>query len=118
MTNSLADLPEPKIEAIVELLDKMVKDKYDSKLAVIHLEGGNFEGYQKTIELVSKTLPADQLRTMVVSVCMGDADLLRYPLLDVEFNVKTGAKKIGITGSPEKVEEMMRLIGGLKVPRQ
>lgn len=117
MKQSLVELPEPKIETIVELLDTMVKEKWGTQLAVIHLEGGNFEGYQKAVKVV-EGLPTDQRQSLVVSVCLDDADLLRYPFFDVEFNVKAGAKKIGVTGSLEKVAELMRLIGGQQMPRQ
>ena len=117
MNQSHCKLPEPNIETIIEKLDTMVKEKYGSKLAVIYLEGGNFQGYQKAIKVV-ESLPDDQRRVMVVRVCMKDADLLRYPFFDVEFNVKAGAKKIGVTGSPEKVEGLFDLIGGQKVPRK
>lgn len=116
MQHSLCDLPEPNIETMIEMLDSMVKEKYGSKLGVIYIEGGNFEGYQKTIKVV-ESLPVEQRRAVVVRVCMEDADLLRYPLFDVEFNVKSGAKKIGVTGSPEKVQSLFRLIGGEKIPR-
>lgn len=45
-------------------------------------------------------------------VCLEDAELLRYPFLDVEFNRREGAQKLGVTGHPDKVAEIMRLIGG------
>ena len=44
-------------------------------------------------------------------ICLEDVELLRYPLLDVEFNRKEGALKLGVTGHPDKVAEIMRLIG-------
>ncbi len=116
MNRSLCKLPGPSIEAIVEMLDTMVKEKYDSKLAVIYLEGGNFKGYQQAIKEV-ESLPDHKRRVAVVWVCLEDAELLRYPFFDVEFNVKAGAKKVGVTGSPEKIEELLRLIGGQQIPR-
>lgn len=109
------ELPEPKIESIIELLEAMAAEEYGAKLAVIYVEGGSFEAYQETIPQASKRLLEDQLRATVVWVSLEDAELLRYPFLDVEFNVKKGAQKIGVTGPPAKVAEVMQLIGG--VPR-
>jgi hypothetical protein len=110
---TLNEMLEPKIEAIVEHLQIMAQREFGSKLAVICVEGGNFEAYQKAIAKV-KTLPIQHQRATVVWVCMEDAELLRYPAFDVEFNLRDGSQKLGVTGKPSKVAELMRLIGGVE----
>lgn len=110
MKHNLAEMPEPKIEVVVELLKEMVEREYDSKLAVVFVEGGGFEAYRKAISKI-EALPIHQRRATVVWVCLEDVELLRYPLLDIEFNRKEGALKLGVTGHPDKVAEVMRLIG-------
>jgi len=106
-----AEMPEPKIEVVVELLKEMVDREYGTKLAVIFVEGGDFESYRKAISKI-EALPIHQRRATVVWVCLEDAELLRYPFLNVEFNRREGAEKLGITGQPEKITKVMRLIGG------
>lgn len=49
MNNHISDMPEPRIEIVVELLQEMVEREYDSKLAVIFVEGADFEAYRKAI---------------------------------------------------------------------
>ena len=110
MKNNLAGMPEPRIEVVVELLKEMVERRYGSKLAVVFVEGGDFESYRKAISKI-EALPIHQRRATVVWVCLEDVELLRYPLLDIEFNRKEGALKLGVTGLPDKVAEIMRLIG-------
>lgn len=107
----MTNLPEPKIEVVVELLQEMVRRDFGSELAVIYVEGGDFDAYRDAIEKV-KALPIQHQRATVVWVCMEDAELLRYPALDVEFNRRDGSQKLGVTGQPNRVAEMMRLIGG------
>lgn len=107
----MSEIPEPKIEVVIELLQEMVRREFDSELVVIYMQGGDFEAYQKAVEGV-QALPTHQKRTMVVWVCLEDAELLRYPALDVEFNLKEGAQKLGVTGKPKNVAKVMRLIGG------
>ena len=110
MKQNLAGIPEPRIEVVVELLKEMVERRYGSKLAVVFVEGGDFESYRKAISKI-EALPIHQRRATVVWVCLEDVELLRYPLLDIEFNRKEGALKLGVTGLPDKVAEIMRLIG-------
>lgn len=110
MKNNFAEMPEPKIEVVVELLKEMVDREYGTKLAVVSVEG-DFNEYQKAISKIA-SLPLPQRRATVVWICLEDAELLRYPHFDVEFNRREGTKKLGVTGPPEKVAEVMRLIGG------
>jgi len=105
-----AEMPEPKIEVVMELLKEMVDREYSLKLAVVFVEG-DFNAYQKAISKIA-SLPLHQRRATVVWVCLDDAELLRYPYFDVEFNRKQGSLKLGVTGQPAKVAEVMRLIGG------
>jgi hypothetical protein len=114
VNHNLNEMPEPRIEAVVELLQEMVKNKYGSELSVVYVEGGDFGAYLEAIEKI-ETLPINQRRATVVWVCLEDAELLRYPFFDVEFNHKNGAQKLGLTGQPEKVAEIMQLIGGQAV---
>ena len=104
-------MPEPKIEVVVELLQEMVRREFGSELVVIYVEGGDFEAYQKAVASV-QALPTHEQRVTVVWVCFEDAELLRYPALDVEFNRKDGAQKLGVTGQPKNIAELMRLISG------
>lgn len=99
-------LPEPKIETVVGLLKDVVRREYGSELSVIYVEGGNFKNYQKAIKQAGKS------PSVAVWVCLPQIELLRYPYLDVEFNVKRGAKKTGATGPPKKVAELLGLMGG------
>ncbi len=106
----MSEIPEPKIEVVIELLQEMVRREYDSELVVIYMQGGDFEAYQKAVEGV-QALPTHQQRLMVVWVCLEDAELLRYPAFDVEFNRKDGAQKLGVTGQPKNIATLLRLIG-------
>lgn len=110
MKKNFAELPEPKIEVVVELLNEMVEREYGTKLAVVSVKG-DFNAYQKAISKIA-SLPLPQRRATVVWTCLEDAELLRYPHFDVEFNRREGASKLGVTGHPDKVAEIMRLIGG------
>lgn len=79
-------------------------------MAVIYVEGGDFDAYQKTIEKI-EALPIHQLRATVMGVCLEEIELLQYPVFDVEFHRNEGAQKLGVTGPPARVAEVMRLIG-------
>jgi hypothetical protein len=107
----MINLPEPKIEVVVELLQEMVRREFGSELAVIYVEGGDFDAYREAIAKVM-ALPVQRQRATVVWVCLEDAELLRYPAFDVEFNRKSGSQKLGVTGQPTKIAQVMRLIDG------
>lgn len=100
---------QASIETIIELIGDLVKREYGMELKVVYLQGGCFEAYQRTIDAVSR-YPVDVQRGIVVSVCLEEIELLRYPALDIEFNLQEGAEKLGCTGPQEGVAEFMRLI--------
>lgn len=103
-------MPEHQLEVILELLKTMVKREYGLELSAVLVEGGNFENYQRAIAKID-SMPKHLTRATVVLVSQEDVELVRYPFHDVEFNCKDGNPKIGVTGHPDRVKEVMRLIG-------
>lgn len=106
----MKEMTDSRIEVVVEILKERVEREYGSKLAVVFVEGGDYEAYRRAIAKI-EALPIHQRRATVVWVCLEDVELLRYPLFDVEFSQQVGALNLGVTGHPDKVTEIMRLIG-------
>jgi hypothetical protein len=105
------------MERIVDLMRDMVRREYDSDLSVIYIEGGDFDAYQKAIQC-TREQPEAATRTIIVWTCLPDVELLRYPFLDVEFNLRTGASKLGVTGDPPTVQDLLERLHALPNERK
>lgn len=89
-------------EATINLIKQYVELEYHAEATVWAAEDNNLPNFTKLCDLASEMSIA---KAMIVTVKLGDVELIRYIGLDIEFNFQKGKKKIGITGRVSDIDK-------------
>jgi hypothetical protein len=73
---------------------------------VINADCGTHNHYLKACEM------AKDCKDVLVTVSVYEGELIRYPYLDVEWNIMANNPKIGITGQPENIKKALAMLDG------
>jgi hypothetical protein len=100
---------------LIEKIETYLRSK-DKVMKAIHIDGANFEGYQKMIEVVTEMQETTDIEPIIVCVTAFASDerafeLIRWPFYGIELVVDDRLSgNIGATGSNKNIRIVKSLL--------